>query len=204
MTNHEQPDSQPHHDTLPKDVSLEELTGILITCGIPIEKWGMDEAKTIDNLLVELQNGESAMWVDDQGIHRDVTVLWLDVIHETSDGDVFLLKEDRQEFRDGRVRRRDLPGSLGEKMKPNERPVDASMRALAEEIGVENITSHYVIGEEVKMYTPPTYPGLESRYTTYSHLVQIGTEDFRPEGYVEYQEDKVNYYVWKKLIQKDG
>ena len=88
-------------------------------------------------------------------------------------------------------------------MKPDELPEDAAVRALSEEIGVSSVLSHYVIGEEEKMYTPPTYPGLESRYSTFSHLVQIGASDFKPDGYIEYQEDKVNYYVWKQLVLKD-
>jgi len=53
-------------------------------------------------------------------------VLWVDVINIRPNGDIYLLKEDRQEFH-GRLKpkRRKLQSSIGEKLKPGEDPAAA-------------------------------------------------------------------------------
>lgn len=190
-----------------RDIGLGQLESLLLDHGIPLELWGKGQAKTVASLKKEIEKAESSMWVDDDGnLHRDVRVLWVDVIHQALDGSVYVLREDRQEFKDGRKRERTLPGSLGEKLELHEDPHDAVARALLEEIGVDEFAAHYVIGEDESIHAPPTYPGLVSKYSTYSHVVTIDQARFNPDGYVEYQDDKTNYYVWDKLtkVKDDG
>lgn len=186
---------------IPETVSLDELLEKLIQAGIPVEKFGTGGAKTVQHLLTEIKDGESVMSTNGEGrLFREVGVLWLDVLCKRGDGSVYALREDRQEFHDGRVKRRNLGSSLGEKLKPSEAPEDAVVRALAEEIGFAGETSElYSFGHEETTRTPDNYPGLETDYHFYKYLTVIPEDAFRPDGYIEYQSDKTNYYVWERI-----
>lgn len=139
------------------------------------------------------------MTIGSEGITRAVRIVWLDVLYFDKQGDVYQLIEERQEYRDGRTRVRNLGTSLGEKMKPNEDPDDAAIRALAEELDVQAFTSLHTIGHEQTTHTPDSYPGLKSNYDTYRYVAVLDDEGYNPEGYVEVQPDKTNYYSWMKV-----
>lgn len=174
-----------------------EFVDILTKARIPLDEYGKGGAKTIQNLHKEVLSGESVMHVNDNyELTRDVKVVWIDVLCTLSNGDVYILREDRQVFKDGRVRKRSTPSSLGEKMQAGEALDTAINRALDEEIGVTKIDSLHKIGEEKEKFTPPTYPGLETTYSSYSYVAVIPESAFATEGYVEHQAEKDNYYVW--------
>ena len=201
MTNPEDHHEQDERRYIPRDVDFDSLLVVLVTAKIPVEKFGVGAAKTVQHLLDEVAEGESVLSIDAKGnLFRELEVLWLDVKSVHANGDVYVLKEDRQVFNDGRVKRRTLDASLGEKLKPGEDPAKAVTRALAEELGVESgIELVEFIGEENTLYTPDTYPELESSYRFYKYGVVISEDVFKAEGYIEYQADKTNYYVWEKV-----
>jgi len=60
-------------------------------------------------------------------------------------------------------------------------------------------TGVYFLETEQHTHIPDTYPGLESTYFHYKYAVTIPSSVFKPEGYIEDQEDKTNYYVWELL-----
>lgn len=181
-------------------IPLDDFIDLLTKAGIPLDEFGKGAAKSIENLHKELSTGESVMSVNDSyEITRDVNVVWIDVLSTLSNGDVYILREDRQEFKDGRVRKRSTPSSLGEKMQAGEDLDTAIPRALSEEIGVNTIDALYKIGEEKKKFTPPTYPGLETTYASYTYVAVIPESAYLVDGYVEHQTEKDNYYVWDLL-----
>ena len=184
---------------IPQDVTEQELASVLMAAGIPIQDWAQGSAKTVEHLRVEIEEGESQIDVGINGeIRRRVSVIWVDVLYPADNGDVYILREDRQVYKDGRVRRRQLSTSLGEKMKPNEEPTAAVERALHEELGVTATAGLYTLGAGKKTaHTPDSYPGLKSHFKTYLYAAVISTEAFVAEGYVEEQADKTNYYVWE-------
>ncbi len=207
MTNPEIHQPQDMRTELASDITLEELLQKLVHAGIPVEQYGTGVAKTVPHLLAEIHEGESLMSVNDKGeIFRDVNVVWADVICTVADGTTYVLKEDRQEFKDGRVKRRNLNSSLGEKLKPGEIPDEAVNRAIEEELGItEPLEGVYYLGYQESVVTPDTYPGLESSYQFHKYATIIPETSFKPEGYVEYQQDKTNYYVWEVAhIEKDS
>lgn len=202
MKNPEQHQAQDERTPVSADVDFDTLLQILVDAKIPVDQFGTGGAKTVQHLLNEVADGESVLSVDAKGkLHRELSVLWVDVISTHANGDVYALKEDRQIFNDGREKRRQLNSSIGEKLKPGEEPVQAVTRALAEELGIQEkeTTSVHYLGEEQKVHTPDTYPGLESSYYFYKYATVIAEEAFKPEGYVEYQADKTNYYVWELI-----
>lgn len=187
-----------------RDIHIDTLIERLVSAGLPLDRYGVDGAKTVYHLLDEVQQGESKMSYDSNGnVYREVKVLWLDVFCSLENGQLYRLKEDRQVFKDGRVnpvKRRNLKSSLGEKLKPDEDPEDSISRALSEELGLsEEPTGLYFLETEESTFTPDTYPGLESTYSNYKYVATIPTSSFRPEGYVEDQPDKTNYYIWERL-----
>lgn len=191
-----------HEDvvTLPNDTTYDELLSRLIDGKIPVDAYGVGNAKTLSHLLAEINEGESIVTIDVRGIvRRQVTVLWVDVICTLSNGDVHILKEDRQEFKDGRVKVRNLTSSLGEKLKPSETINEGVMRALQEEIGAEEVDNLYETGYEEKTFIPETFPGIESTYSMHKFACVIPEQAFVPEGYVEKQHDKTNYYTWERI-----
>ena len=192
---------------IPKDIDFDSFLTLLVDAGIPVDLYGIGDAKTVHHLLSEVADGESLMAVDSSGnLHRELSVLWVDVINIRPNGDIYLLKEDRQEFH-GRLKpkRRKLQSSIGEKLKPGEDPVTAVKRALEEELGIkQEITSLHHLGDEQKDHTPETYPGLTSSYNFYKYAAVIPDEAFVVQGYIERQVDKTNYYVWELVHSANG
>jgi hypothetical protein len=181
-----------------ENVLLQELSLRLAKSGIDIATWGTGGAKTVGHLLKEMQLGESDVTFSPEGnVTRNVRVAWVDVLYFAKNGDVYQLYEDRQEYTDGRVRRRTLSSSLGEKFLPDEDPLQAAERALSEELGITDYVSLHAIGSEKTVHTPDTYPGLETHYDTHSFVAVISESAFNPDGYVEVQSDKSNYYSWE-------
>lgn len=181
------------------DFTVEKLANLLKEGGIDTSAWGTGSAKTIAHLLKEVREGESQMTFSPEGITRAVRVAWVDVLYRDEQGDIYLLVEDRQEYNDGRIRRRQLGTSLGEKLKPGEEPGEGAIRALDEELGVHSYQSLHTVGHEHTTHATDSYPGLESSYDTYSFVAILDNTSYTPEGYIETQADKTNYYIWTKI-----
>lgn len=181
-------------------VTVEQLASLLTHAGIDISAWGTGSAKTVANLLKEIREGESQVTFEaENGVRREVRVAWVDVLFLDTDGAIYQLVEDRQEYRDGRKRIRQLPSSLGEKFKAGEDPEAAAVRALHEELGITTLQSLHAIGCEAELFTPDSYPGLATNYETHSFVAVLNAGDFNPTGYIETQADKTNYYVWEVI-----
>ena len=131
---------------------------------------------------------------------REVSVVAVDVLSKNSYGDICVLKEEKQVFANGEVKRRNHQSSLGEKIKPGEEPEKAVARALQEELGIEEeVEALYYLGYEETVHTPDTYPALQSSYHFHKYATIIAESSFKPEGYVERQPDKTNFYVWQRV-----
>lgn len=180
--------------------TVEALADLLVAAGVDLSTWGTGSAKTVAQLLNEMRTGESQVtFHPETGVQRAVRVAWVDVIYLDGQGNIYQLVEDRQEYRDGRLRKRQLPSSLGEKFKPGENPDDAAARALQEELGVTTFKSLHAVGQEQELFTPDSYPGLATNYETYSFVAVLDDQGFKADGYIEPQADKVNYYIWEQI-----
>jgi hypothetical protein len=116
---------------------VDSLRNQLESFGIDTTTWGTGEAKTIEHLYKEIKNGETILVVNDAGeLLRKVIVGGTDVYYTSPEGKRYHLKEEKQVFKDGRERRRNLETSVGGKIKPNEDPKDATMREIKEELGI--------------------------------------------------------------------
>jgi hypothetical protein len=173
--------------------SEEELTSLLKENGVDPEEFGKGEAKTLAHLLKEIHEGECSLWLTEDGtIKRVVNGACVDVFYKNQH-----LKEDRQEFKDGRVRVRDIITSIGEKLQPGEDPRLAAQRALEEELGIkEELDIRYQEDIVKALDFSQSYPGLHTRYEMKCFWVELPEAYYKPEGYVEHQADKSTYWVW--------
>ncbi len=181
-------------------MTKEELADVLAVHGVPFGSWGTGEAKTLDHLLKEIEQHDSVLSVDGGVLKRVIHVAWIDVYY-VHHGVILKLKEDYQEFNDGRKRNRNLSSSLGEKMKVGEDPVLATIRALKEELSVhvEPANIRQMPAPPVKTEQSPSFPGMMTQYTFCKFEVALPPEFFKPEGYVEVQDDKKTFFVWVEV-----
>jgi hypothetical protein len=183
-----------------KERVAQEVRTLLTESGIDFSSWGTGTSKTIDHLIEEVCVGETKLVKDENGeVVRKLSVIILRVICQTPDGKTWLLKEDKQVFNDGRERKKDLNGSIFEKIKPDENLGEAARRALTEELNIRDVSQISFMNDDVETLDSPSYPGLKSVYTKHNAEVQINPSDFRQDGYKEEQSDKTTYFAWEQI-----
>ncbi|MCX6721553.1 MAG: NUDIX domain-containing protein [Candidatus Staskawiczbacteria bacterium] len=179
-----------------------EVVALLAQYNIPTEKWGTGSAKTLDHLVKEVVDGETVLEVDESGeLVRKISVAFVDVYYDdATTGKKLILVEEKQVFKDGRERRREPKASLAEKIKPGETPdQDAVRRAIQEELGISGPIPAAEKRREENTKETGSYPGLKMDAMEYYFDVELNSEQYNPEGYVEHQEDKDTYFKWVKL-----
>lgn len=177
----------------------DDLVSKLKEYSIPIEYWGKGYAKTIGHLLDELKNDECVIIDKDGYLVRYIEFVGIRVYYKDGD-DTWVLKEDRQEFKDGRVRRRTMPSSVSEKMKFGEDPMLSAIRGIKEELDID-VTENQLIKRRELDYDggSQSYPGLKSKYKGHQYTCYLKSHQFNPDGYVEVQKDKSTFFVWEKI-----
>lgn len=182
----------------------EDLLNLLKQYKIPYEAWGTGDTKTFENLYREIFEGESVMEVRDGKVFRVSIGSSIDLFCRVGP-DLLHLREDRQVFADGRVKRRTLMKgmSIGEKMKSGESSTDAAWRALSEELGITEKLPLISLEDIMRGPVPSiSFPGITTIYRIYCFKAFLPLKWFNPEGYVEKQADKTNYYVWELVPEK--
>lgn len=120
-----------------------------------------------------------------------------DIYYHAPDGKKYRLKEDRQVFKDGRERRRELGRAVSEKMKPR----TAMIRGIQEELGISSKIILIDTGTDEQKIASPSYPGLESLYIRHKFRAELTDEQFNPDGYEEEQDDKMTYFIWEEITE---
>jgi len=168
----------------------------LVARGVPMKDYDTGRAKPLTTLLSELADGESRLAMEHGVLMRLVEVVTLRVTH----GDLILV-EVRQVHADGREWTRDSHGgySVSEKMHRGESPTEACSRGLSEELGLAP-GDFSLLGEhrtDTNERTSAAFPGLRGRYLLHRMAAEVLPSGFRPEGYVEEQDDKSTYFEWR-------
>lgn len=182
---------------IPNLKTEEGFSSYLAGFGIPVDIWGQGAAKTIGHLLREVNDGETVLTQRGKELLRQVEFAAVNVIYRNG-REVYELVEDRQEFRDGRVRRRDTGSSVSGKIQPGENPKDAAERALREELCITGRVNLKGDNKSEEIKESPSYPGLRTQYLRFSFQAELSGDQFSPDGYVEDQLDKTTYFVWQK------
>lgn len=175
-------------------MNLEDLKTKLGEYGIDTAQFGRGKAKTLEHLLGEVESGESELAERDGKLVRRLAVLNISVF--TDIGGRRRLVEDRQEFADGRVRRRELESSVSEKLHRGEDPLESIGRALEEELGIRKFRILSPLTDAVETGESPSFPGLLSEYLVYKIEVLIDEAEYKDE-YRETQVDKSTFFAWR-------
>ena len=178
--------------------SEKDLSDKLTEFEVPINTWGQGQAKTVKHLFDELQHEECH--IEDRGgfLVRYLEFVGVRIFYKKGE-EILYLKEDRQEFNDGRTRKREMPSSVSEKMKFGENPQLAAIRGIKEELGIY-VKPEQLIKQRDLNYRGGSlsYPGLTSKYKGHQFTCYLTEQQFNPEGYIEKQEDKSTFFTWVK------
>ncbi|EKD42919.1 MAG: hypothetical protein ACD_72C00533G0001 [uncultured bacterium] len=182
-----------------KKITIEVLKAQLQNNGIDLSKWGQGDAKTIEQLFEEIEEGETELIKDIDGkLVRKVLGVGADIYYV--DGDkTFRLKEEKQVFGDGRVRVRDFGRAVSEKMKFGEYSHDAMVRGIQEELGISSNVTLHEIETIVDKKDSPSYPGLMSNYVVDVFKVELTSRQYKSEGYIEERDGLTTYFVWEQI-----
>lgn len=179
--------------------SIEEFIKKLKEYSIPVEKYGTGVTKTIQHLFNEIQEGESRIEEENGSLVRYIEFVGIKIFYIDKIGTKWFLKEDRQEFKDGRTRNRGLNVSVAEKMKPGEDPLQSAIRGIEEELKIEISTDQI---REMKSRESEkesgSYPGFKTKYNEHPFICYINKSQFNPKGYIEHQKDKSTFFIWIK------
>ncbi len=156
--------------------------------------------KGIEDLVTELNAGESILSENSEGLLREVAVLGLDVFVR-HDNKIYILAEDHQVFNDGSTRSRNLSTSLGEKIKANEIVENTVLRALSEELGIDDgaVKVLRMGAVEEALRSSSSYPSLPTSIVRHYAAVMIDPAEYSAEGYVERQGAKSIYFSWREF-----
>jgi len=169
--------------------TLIELKELLFQYNIDIKNWNHERGnKTIEQLLIEIQEGESELKIVDNNLIRLLKVSSIDVKIKLENR-YFLLIEDKQIFSNGVERKRAL-NTITEKLKKNENPLQGAYRGLEEEIGLKLEEKLTFKGEKIEEKISPNYPSLLTRYEFYNYSIILNEKYLKYIHFSEYQEEE--------------
>ncbi len=182
------------------ELTASTLKTQLGNAGIDISVWGTGKAKTIDHLKKEIDEGETILETNESGeLIRLLTVAGADIYYMSKDGKQYRLKEEKQIFKDGRERQRNLEQAISEKIKPVEDPDIAIIRGIKEELGIESEINLEKIESTKNTVESPSYPGLKTEYSIHKFKAVLNDEQFNPDGYTEIQDGITTYFIWEEI-----
>lgn len=176
--------------------SQDDLNQVLKDHNIDTGKW----VKSPQSLYKEIKAGECQLGVANGQLVRSVNVVAVRCFFENDEGQKFQLQEEKQVFNNGNVRNRGFK-HIAEKLQADEKPQEAALRGLAEELQVQGPDVSVVPLEEANSFVTtesPTYSGILSSYNTYVFLSKIAPQHYQ-ETYIEEGEDKKTYFNWVQV-----
>ena len=177
-------------------MNTRELASLFQRYGVDMSAYGVGKAKTLDQLLQEINAGESSLVVENGELIRIVNIISVDVYFERVPGERLRLRMEYQQFSDGRTRVRENDfGAVSGKMKPNESVEDAIARELGEEIKACEYQLEGIQTPIVNTRTSPSYPGISSRYTENYATAIIPPSMYRV-SYEETQDGVTSHFSW--------
>lgn len=169
--------------------TLIELKELLFQYNIDVQNWTHDLGnKTIEELFIEIQEGESQLKIVDQILVRLLKVSSIDVKFKLGDR-YFQLIEDKQIFLSGIERKREL-NTITEKLKSNENPLQGAYRGLEEEIGLKLDEQLTFEGEKFWEQISPSYPHLLTRYEFHHYSIILNEKHLKSIRFSEYREEE--------------
>jgi len=183
-------------------IDFLEFRQYLVSHNVPVEEYGKDGYKTIGHLYTEIKEGETILTEEDGGLVRRVEFVGAKVIYKAPEGTLWLY-EAKQVFKDGRTRvRNNMPYSAAEKFKAGEDLNEVLVRGMEEELGIHVDPSQFAFYNKKEVENNDDYPGIRSFHIGHEYIVNLNKEQYKPEGYIERQDDKDVYFEWRPISVK--
>jgi hypothetical protein len=167
---------------------------------VPDHTWRhYPDAKTVADLLKEINRGESTITVEMGRLIRTVHTVGPNIYYAHPDGRWQNLVEARRVHADGHIERRTVDTSLGEKITSGESTEHAVTRAIKEELGIDfsfTEENHTIKPMRTSEGPSASYPGLTSRYCIVWVKIIFDASHYRPEGYTEVKNGRTTYFEW--------
>lgn len=164
--------------------------------------WGLGPTKTVSRLLREIEKGEGNLIIDAGGeLLRVLTSLCINIRFAGADGKSYELVEESRTFPDGTVTdRKDLlEGSVAGKVGVDEEIFFAARRELKEELGIDFTGPLRIEKRTEETRKSKSYPGLNTLYLLTVLGMEMPPEHYKPEGYIEIQDDITTIFAWKEI-----
>ena len=191
-----------------------DLISILKNYDVDISGWGQGRAKTIGHLVSEIRDGDAVLLNNDGILTRKLHIARAAIFYEHEEINqgrytktIYFLVEDRQVFKDGRIRYRAKISdtSVAEKMMPTEDSLKAILRGIEEELSLSIKNFQLIEGPRVKERKAKScsYPNLKSHHVLNDYVLRMLPCGYNPYGYLEEQDDKTTYFVWEEVKTKE-
>ena len=175
----------------------DQLALWLVSKGVNLSQWGSEGRKTIDHLWIEITSGEA-------DIQNDPPLRVIKVVQIIIRNGTKILVEARQVRDEGAYRYRGFPPS--EKIKRDEMPVEAALRGIEEELGIDRsqvISLHLLPEVTEEMRESRSYPGLYTKYiiTQVEAIIDnLPIEDFltAESRNIGHQQVTKHYWSWRE------
>ncbi len=180
--------------------NVEELKEKLKDSDIDLSQWGKNTNKSAEDLLEEIKSGESILKMDEGNrLVRRIFVCTANIYYKDKNSKTYILKEEKQIFKNGKIRKRNLSTSMSEKMNLGENPLQAITRGIQEELGTCNKIDIRRKGRRSKKRKSISYPGILTEYIYYDFEAFLNEKQFKKEGYEEKQNKKTTKFIWEEL-----
>ncbi len=147
-----------------------QLHALLHLFQVSVESWGAGEAKTVDDLLGEIAEGECYLRVDQSGITRVIEVAKLHILQALYRNRGYLIEVSECPPGRGLSKKDDHPS---ETLKRGETAMQAAIRGVKEELSVgrDYIHSMGLMSLEIEPRPSKSYPNLTCIYVL--HHIEV-------------------------------
>ncbi|HEY0908414.1 MAG TPA: hypothetical protein VGE35_03650 [Candidatus Paceibacterota bacterium] len=184
----------------------DEILALPLSLGIPLEMWGKDQAKSVDQFVDEVLSGEASLEVRSGRLVRKITCAGIMIRYTCWSPNLKLVEAHQIYKKRGCKRTRNNFAGLSAISRFNPREIDARTAAqqiLGERLGI-NARSYALDEDDPPVICKPmvpslSYPGLYDENSIHVFLWNMPKEHFRVEGYVEEQQTYRTHFAWENL-----
>lgn len=158
-------------------MEIKSLKQLLVKNNIPLNIWGKDGYKSLADLQMEIQHGESLLRLINSQLIRITETVAIIIVHNDK-----ILIETNAKINKIDKKRDYLNWSIAEKVKKNEPISETLIRAFKEELHILKISLNEIkkVKTEVESVESPLYPGLHMHNKIDYYIYNLPTKFYKP------------------------
>jgi hypothetical protein len=184
----------------PSHEAAKQLQTILTSVGVLRSELDSEAGEVLRRIALEIERGGAALRRNEEGmLVRESHLVRADVLYLSADNGLLRLVEKKQVFKDGFEHSRQLETSISTVGRPYDDYGEFVMRVVRFGLGIEGALRIRALGSTAESLDSSDYPGLPSMQITHRYAVILSDRQFKPDGYVEDQDDMETHYVWEHV-----